>query len=76
MTVEEYLQMEDALLEKHEFIGREVVAMAGAGFLQGQITPNTLTDISSFLKRETCHIYGSDLKVHVKPDPFLLRRMH
>jgi hypothetical protein len=48
MTVEEYLQMEDALFEKHEFIGREVVAMAGAGFLQGQITPNTLTDISSF----------------------------
>jgi Uma2 family endonuclease len=68
MTVEEYLEMEDASFEKHEFIGGEVIAMAGAGFAHNQITSNTQIDIGSFLKDKSCRIYGSDLKVHVRTE--------
>lgn len=68
MTVEEYLEMEDASFEKHEFIGGEVFAMAGAGFPHNQITSNAHGEIWQFLKNKSCRIYGSDLKVHVKTD--------
>ena len=68
MTVEEYLAMEDASTEKHEFIGGEVYAMAGASFAHNQIASNAHGEIFQFLKNKSCRIYGSDLKVHVKTD--------
>jgi Uma2 family endonuclease len=68
MTVEEYLEMEDASSEKHEFIGGEVFAMAGAGFPHNQITSNAHGEIWQFLKNKSCRVYGSDLKVHVKTE--------
>lgn len=66
MTVGEYLAMEDASSEKHEFIGGQVYAMAGASFAHNQVVSNAFVDIGSFLKDKPCRIYGSDLKVHVK----------
>ncbi|HEX8316504.1 MAG TPA: Uma2 family endonuclease [Flavisolibacter sp.] len=66
MTAEEYLAMEDASPEKHEFIGGEVYAMAGAGFAHNQIVSNAQGEIFQFLKNKSCRIYGSDLKIHVK----------
>jgi Uma2 family endonuclease len=68
MTVEEYLAMEDASTEKHEFIGGEVYAMAGAGFAHNQIASNSLIDIGSFLRDQSCRVFGSDLKIHVKSE--------
>jgi Uma2 family endonuclease len=65
LTVEEYLEMEDASTEKHEFIGGQVYAMAGASFAHNQIASNTLIGIGSFLRDKPCRIYGSDLKIHV-----------
>lgn len=66
MTAEEYLQMEDASTEKHEFIAGQVYAMAGASFAHNQIASNSFIDIGSFLREKPCRIYGSDLKVHAK----------
>ena len=68
MTVEEYLAMEDASTEKHEFFGGEVFAMAGATFPHIQIASNAQGEIWQFLKNKSCRIYGSDLKVHVKTE--------
>lgn len=62
----EYLEMEEASQEKHEYIDGEVFAMAGAGFSHNQISSNAIIDIGQFLKSGSCNIYGSDLKVHVK----------
>lgn len=66
LTVEQYLAMEDAADEKHEYIGGEVYAMAGASFPHNQIVSNSFVDVGSFLVDKSCSIYGSDLKVHVK----------
>lgn len=68
MTVEEYLAMEDASAEKHDFIAGQVYAMAGASFAHNQIAANSLIDIGSFLRNTPCRIYGSDLKIHVKTE--------
>lgn len=66
VSVEEYLEMEEASLEKHEYYGGEVFAMAGAGFPHNQIVANAFGNIYQFLKDKDCRVYGSDLKVHVK----------
>ena len=66
MTIEKYLEMEDASTEKHEFIGGQVYAMAGASFAHHQITSNCFIGIGSFLSDTSCRIYGSDLKVYMK----------
>lgn len=66
MTVEEYLEMEDASQEKHEYYGGEVFAMAGAGFTHNQVVANTFGNTYQYLKDKDCRIYGSDLKVNVK----------
>ena len=68
MTIDEYLAMEDASTEKHEFIGGQVYAIAGASFAHNQIAANSLIDIGSFLRDKQCRIYGSDLKIHVKTE--------
>lgn len=66
VTVEEYLETEDASMEKHEYYGGEVFAMAGASFVHNQITSNVQGEIWQFLKNKSCGIHGSDLKVNVK----------
>lgn len=66
MTVEEYLEMEENSIEKHEYYGGEVFAMAGASFQHNQIVANAQGAIWQFLKDKPCRVYGSDLKVAVK----------
>lgn len=64
-TEEEYLEMEEKSLEKHEFYKGEIFAMAGASIPHNQITRNTLTAIDEFLKKTgKCQIFPSDLKIH------------
>lgn len=58
--------MEDASQEKHEYIGGEVYAMAGAGFPHNQISSNAHGSIWQYLKDKSCRVYGSDLKIHAK----------
>lgn len=66
MTVEEYLEMEDASTEKHEFIGGVIYAMAGADFPHNQVFSNTHGSIWQYLRDKNYRVYGSDLKVNVK----------
>jgi hypothetical protein len=66
MSVAEYLELEDASLEKHEYIDGEVLAMAGASFAHNQIAANAQGSIWQFLSDKPCRIYGSDLKVAAK----------
>ncbi|MCY7291092.1 MAG: Uma2 family endonuclease, partial [Ferruginibacter sp.] len=64
-TEEEYLEMEEKSLEKHEFYKGEIFAMAGASISHNQITRNALTTIDEHLKKkDKCQIFPSDLKIH------------
>ncbi|MES2774503.1 MAG: Uma2 family endonuclease [Bacteroidota bacterium] len=64
-TLEEYMEMEEKSLEKHEFYQGEIFAMEGASIAHNQITSNAHIAIGSFLSdRGKCNIFQSDLKIH------------
>lgn len=64
-TVEEYLEFEEASLEKHEYYKGEIFAMAGASNRHVLISKNLLVAISVLLKGKSCQPYGSDLRIHI-----------
>jgi Uma2 family endonuclease len=64
-TAEEYLELEEASLEKNEFYKGEIFAMAGGSIEHNQITRNTMSLIDGYLSKEhNCQIFTSDLKIH------------
>lgn len=63
ISVEEYLQLEEAAEEKHEYVNGNVVAMAGATREHNEIVSNLIREIGSFLKGKECAIYPSDFRV-------------
>ncbi|HWK05210.1 MAG TPA: Uma2 family endonuclease [Puia sp.] len=64
-TIEEYLEMERASIEKHEYYQGEIFAMAGASNEHNDIFINLIRDIASWLKGKPCKPYGSDMRVHI-----------
>jgi Uma2 family endonuclease len=59
----EYLEMERASDEKHEYFDGHVYNMSGAGMKHVQIAANVFLEIGSFLKGKGCDAYFNDLKV-------------
>jgi Uma2 family endonuclease len=64
-TVEEYLAMERASTEKHEYYRGEIFAMSGASLRHNRIQMNFLREVGLFLKGKGCDVFGSDLRVHI-----------
>ncbi len=63
ISIEEYLDTEDASEVKREYYQGEVFAMAGGTIPHNQIVSNTLIEVGNFLKDKSCQIFPSDLKV-------------
>lgn len=63
ISVEEYLRLEAATENKHEFVDGDVVAMAGATMEHNEILSNVIHGVRSSLKGKNCGIYPSDLRV-------------
>ena len=66
ISIEEYLEMENASPEKHEYYRGEVFAMSGAKVPHVRITDNILTALKHKLKGKPCQPFGSDLRIHVE----------
>ncbi|HEY2727648.1 MAG TPA: Uma2 family endonuclease, partial [Parafilimonas sp.] len=66
ISIEEYLKMENASLEKHEYYKGEIFAMSGAKVPHVIICDNILTALKQKLKGKSCQPYGSDLRIHVE----------
>ena len=64
-TPEEYLAWERLQLEKHEFHGGEVFAMAGATFEHNQIVINVGAELRAALRQKPCRVCASDLRVKI-----------
>lgn len=62
-TTQEYLNLERAIEDKHEYFDGHIYAMSGAGMPHVQIAANMVLEIGSFLKTKTCDIYFNDLRV-------------
>ena len=64
-TVEEYLAMERASEEKHEFLDGEIYLMSGASFNHNQIVGRTLGLLFVQLQNGPCDVLPSDMRVKV-----------
>ena len=66
-TVEEYLKLEAASEEKHEFWDGAIVAMVGGTPNHSKISNSigTAIDIELIKQNKNCATYNSDLKVHI-----------
>src|SRR6516162_7116924 len=65
ISIEEYLEMENAALEKHEYYKGEVFAMSGAKVPHNIIGANLLIALSLQLKGKTCKPFNSDQRIHI-----------
>ena len=65
ISIEAYLEMENAALEKHEYYQGEVFAMSGAKVPHIVITGNFFLDLGNKLKGKKCKPYNNDLRVHI-----------
>jgi Uma2 family endonuclease len=63
ISPDEYLEMERASEEKHEYYDGYVIEMSGAGLTHNQITGNLLGEIGSYLKDKNCQILPSDMRI-------------
>jgi Uma2 family endonuclease len=65
LTPDEYLAMERASLEKHEYCDGEVFAMAGASWEHNLIVGNVVTALNIAVRRRSCQVCPSDMRVKV-----------
>lgn len=62
-TVDEYLEMERAAVERHEFIDGEIYQMAGESDEHGDISVNLTLAFGNQLKGKDCRVRVKDAKV-------------
>lgn len=65
-TIEEYLEMETAAIEKSEYYKGEIFAMSGALLPHNIITVNTLSYLHQKLKGKSCRPFNSDMRIHIE----------
>lgn len=64
-TIQEYLEMENAALEKHEFYKGEIFAMSGPSTRHNIISANIFISLGISLKGKHCQPFGSDMRVNI-----------
>ena len=65
LTAAEYLAMERASEEKHEFLDGEIYLMSGASRNHNLILVNVLASLHAQLRKRPCVVYPSDMRVKV-----------
>lgn len=66
ISIQEYLEMENASPEKHEYYKGEVFAMSGAKVPHVIINGNILTALKQKLKGNPCKPFGNGMRIHIE----------
>ena len=66
ISIEEFLEMENASMEKHEYYKGEVFAMSGAKVQHNEICVNLIAILKNKLKGKKCKPYNSDQRIHIQ----------
>ena len=66
MTADEFLEWEAAQLERHEFVGGKVIAMAGGEDRNNTVALNVALALRQHLKGGPRRVYASDVKLQVE----------
>lgn len=62
LTGDQYVQIEEQTPIKHEYIGGQIYAMAGASDLHVTIAFNLATLLRSHVRDSGCRVYIADIK--------------
>lgn len=65
ISIEEYLEMENAAEEKHEYYKGEIFVMSGAKVPHNIIGGNLFIALGQKLKGKKCKPYNSDTRIHI-----------
>ncbi|MGC4235028.1 MAG: Uma2 family endonuclease [Niabella sp.] len=65
-TMEEYLEMENEAVEKHEYFRGEIFAMSGAKLQHNKIAGNLYASLHTRLRAKECMPYNSDQRIHIE----------
>jgi Uma2 family endonuclease len=65
-TIGEYLEIEQAAAEKHEYYRGELFAMSGAKMPHNRIAANLIRLLGNKLEGKQCFAVGSDTRVHIE----------
>jgi Uma2 family endonuclease len=66
VRVAEYLEFEETATNKHEFVGGQIFAMAGASKAHNRIALNLATRALNAADELNCEVYSSDVKVQIE----------
>lgn len=66
LSEQDYLQGELAGEIRHEYVGGEAYAMAGAGEAHNLIALNIASKLRDFVRGGPCRVFISDMKLHVQ----------
>ncbi len=65
-SIEEYLEIENASTEKHEYYKGEIFNMSGAKLPHNNVAGNLYYQFRSKLNGKPCRPYNSDTRVHIE----------
>ena len=65
-TIEEYLQMEEASQERHEYYQGEIFAMSGPKVQHGIISGNFFGALFNQLKGKQCRPFNGEQRIHIE----------
>src|ERR1700682_2161048 len=68
MTEQEYLALERAAEERHEYADGEIFAMSGGTWEHSLIASNVTGELRAALLERPCTAHGSDMRIHI-PSP-------
>lgn len=64
-SIGEYLEMENAAIEKHEYYKGEIFAMSGVKVRHNIISGNLFVSFANKLKGKKCKPFNSDQRIHI-----------
>lgn len=65
-TIEEYLEMEEASQERHEYYQGEIFAMSGPKVQHGIISGNTFGLLFHKLRGKSCRPFNGEQRIHIE----------
>jgi Uma2 family endonuclease len=66
VSPEEYLELERAAEERHEFLDGEIVAMSGGTAEHSLIAQNIIGELRSALRPKPCKVFTSDMRIRIE----------
>ena len=70
LSVEEYLELEEQSMVRHEYVGGELYASAGASDRHNSISGKIYRRLSDAADGGSCRVYMSDMRLRLEDDTF------